>query len=391
MRIRYLKILLIIPLITAVLTSTGCYDIRELDKISIVTGIAVDKADKKDLVELTVQIGKANAIGGGQNDGGGKEEPATQMIDAVDKSISGALDALRQDNSRTLFLHHNQILIFGKSQAEKDISSYLDIFMRDNETRLEVWILIAEGKAKDVLNTKMELEKVSAVGISRMVDNKYDVSKVLGVNLLSFISKLTEKTTSPVAPIIRIVKEEDVTRLSLTGMAVFKGGKMVGELSEEQSIGYAWLLDSLKSEVIPVKTEKGSADLNIISTESKIKPVFDKDGNPKMNADITGSFNIGDLSGFEGMDLKKVLPLLQKGAEDSIKKQIMSCYRTAQKLNADIYGFGAYINKYDAGRWKSMKDKWDQIFPVLQLNLNIKINILDTGKITRSPEMAEGR
>ena len=44
------------------LISSGCYDIVELDTISIVTGVGIDRDEKPDLIRLTVQVGKAEMV-----------------------------------------------------------------------------------------------------------------------------------------------------------------------------------------------------------------------------------------------------------------------------------------------------------------------------------------
>lgn len=384
-------IVTVILVISCAFISSGCYDIVELDQISIATGIAVDK-DQNNSIRLTVQVGKAAAVGGGGEVGGGDPgDKPYQLLDAVNPNVIGAFDDLRQDNSRTLFLHHNQVLIFGKSRAESGIIVDIDAFMRDQQTRMDVYILIADGDAKDILDVEMELEKIPSTGIKRMIENKTKISKAFGVKLLEFVSKLTDKITAPVAPIIKIAEEPDSKRLSLKGLAVFKGDKMVGQLSEYQSKGYVWVVENLKSGSLPVKTGQDSAELNIINVKSEYKPSFDEKGIPKMTVDITGQFAIGQLIGFKGKKLEEVLLQLQKNAADTIKGEILSCFKETQKLNTDIFGFGSHINKYHKQKWKAIEDKWDKIYPSLELSLNIQVDIKDTGKIAISPEMFGGR
>lgn len=380
------RLFILASVIAAILFSSGCYDIRELDRVSIVTGLAVDKAEQPGNIELTIQIGKAGALGGGENVGAPDEKPV-QLIDAVGESVMVALESLRNDNSRILFFQHNQVLIIGEDQARTGIIPYLDTFMRNKESRFEVWVLVSEGNAKDVLETEMELDEVSAVGIAKMIKNHAETSKSLGVRLLDFLSKITERSASAVAPIIKIIKEEDIHRLSLSGLAVFKKGQMTGKLTEDQSIGFSWVMGDLKGGNLSVETEKGSAQLAVMSSSSKLKPVFNKDRLQKMKADITGKFIIAELTGFKNMKIEQVIDLLKKGAADSIKKQVMDCYKKAQQLKSDIYGFGSYIYKYHAGRWKTIEKDWDAVFSNLALEVDIKVDIQDTGKTGKSPEM----
>ncbi|MDD2418211.1 MAG: Ger(x)C family spore germination protein [Oscillospiraceae bacterium] len=391
---KFKKFLFLLMVFILVFTASGCYDIRELDSLYIVTGMAMDKAEQPGLIEVSVQIAKPGALGsggGGDKKGGGGEEKATIIIDSVKRNVIEALEALRHDSSRTLFMHHNQVLIFGREQAEAGILPYLDASMRDQETRLEVMVLVADEKAKDVLNTEIKAEKYSAVGIRRMVDNKRSISKFFGIDLLTLVSKLTEETTSPLLPIIKIVEEEDLTRLSLTGMAVFKKDKMIGKITEYQLRGYSWVMGELKSGYLPVKLKQGSSVMYVKSSKNKLNTIFKPDGKPIMSMEIEGVFSVGELMGFEEMDTKQIVDELKKGAEQAIRKEIMSCFKSVQSMKADIYGFGDYINKHHPKKWKTLKPQWEELFPSLELDLKIKVEIKDTGKILQSLQIEIGR
>lgn len=370
------------------LISSGCYDIVELDTISIVTGVGIDRDEKPGLIRLTVQVGKAETVGGGGETGKEISEKAYLVLDATDRSIVGALDSLRQDNSRTLFLHHNQLIIFGESHAKDGIADDIDALMRYHQSHMNVYMLVAEGNAREVLDTEMELEKIPSVGIDRMIKNKMEISKVYSVSLLELVSKLIDKSSAAAVPIIKSIKEKDLSRLSMQGLAVFKNGRMVGKLSENQTNGYAWMLGEIKSGSLKVNTGKDSAELNISACESKVKAVFDKNGMPKIQVDINGRFIVEQLIGFEGQPLEEVIGLLNKVAADTVKQVVLSCFKQTQRLNADIFGFGSHIHKYHSRKWKALEGRWEQIYPSLELALNIQTEILDTGKISISPKTA---
>ncbi|MDD2361788.1 MAG: hypothetical protein PHH84_02345, partial [Oscillospiraceae bacterium] len=69
-----------------IFTTSGCYDLRELDSIFIVTGVALDKAEQPGLIELSVQIAKSDVVASGKSgnkQGGGGEQKATILLDSV--------------------------------------------------------------------------------------------------------------------------------------------------------------------------------------------------------------------------------------------------------------------------------------------------------------------
>lgn len=384
---RTLGLLLLTALILVL--STGCYDIRELDKISIVTGVAIDKSDKPGSVELTVQVTKADAVAGGKEGGSSNQESPVMQLEATDTNVFGALNRLKSDNSRVLFLHHNQVLILGEPLAQAGIRPYIDSFMRNHESHMNVQILVADGNAGQIMNAEMELEKISSVGIRRMLTNRLQISESLGLSFLTLVSELMEPTSASVAPIIRIVDEQDSKRLSLTGMAVFRSDKMVGELTERQVEGFTWLMGDIKNGSLAFETEQGNAELEIANCSSKFNPVLESDGNLSVTAEIQAVFNIGELKGFEGINLKRTFELVSLEAEKEIKNLILSCFDTTKRLNADIYGLGEYMHRYHPEKWKKLKYRWDEIYPTIRLTPIIKVKIMDTGRIGQSPKFEE--
>jgi len=386
-----LRIIAAAMLILSSALISGCYDIVELDTISIVTGLGIDKADENGKVQLTVQVGKADAVGGGGQEGGEASEKAYQNLDSVDRNIVGALDKLLQDNSRTLFLHHNQVVIFGESHAKEGISDDIDALMRDLHSHLDVFVLISETNTSEIFNVEMELEKIPSVGITRMMRKKTEISEAFGVKMLELISKLSDDPCTAVLPIIKQVKEQDTTRLSIQGLAVIKDDKMVGKLTEDQAKGYAWALGKIKSGYLPVNTDKGTVELSIKPPSREMKVSFDKEGIPKIKIGIKARFIIGQIIGFDGLQLEEIIEMIQKESVNAVKDIIISCFKETQRLNADIFRFGCYLNKHHNKKWKKIKDKWDQIYPNLELELTVETQIIDTGKTSKSPKMVGGR
>lgn len=374
----------------ALLGLSGCYDSRELDTLSFITGVGLDKSEQPGLVSLTVQIGKATTSKAGKN-GGDSSESATVMMDAINPSLLGALETLRRDNSRTLFLQHNQVVIFGEEQAREGIMPYLDAMMRDYETRMEVWMLVAAGSAKDVLDTSLEQEDNTAIGIHRMIQAKNSVDECFNINLLHLVNRIQEKTTAPLIPVIEIIDENPGTRLSLTGMAVFKGDRMVGRLTEREAYGYIWMKGTLKNGMITISTVDGQGVAYITNASARLTPVLRDDGGLTMKVKIKADMSLGEITGYVGMDMRQTIAGLEHGACEEVRMQMMECLRTAQTLSADIYGFGANLRKHHPGIWEKVSGNWDTVFSDMELEPDIELSLKDLGKIGNSLQMQEGQ
>ncbi len=370
--------LLLIPLITS-----GCWDSRELDTLSIVTGVGIDQTQQPDMVDVTVQVGKVNQSSGSK-DNGGSEGSAYLTLKSTKSSIFEAVRSLTHENSRRLFFEHNQVIVFGREQAEKGIQPYLDFFMRDHETRMEVWVLVADEDASTVLSTDSELEKIPAIGLVRLIKNQEATSEAFGVTLLDVASKLNTRTDSMLVPVVKILKQGETSKPSITDMAVFKKDKLVGELTKSEARGYAWTADKISSSILELITPDGKASLEVARSKSKTEPVIRPDGKIEFSVEVRMQGKIGELSGFQDMDIGALTHLLEQLAANRIKKEVLEAFTKAQQLNSDIFGLGEAIHRKHPKYWETIEDKWDEIFPTVQLKVEAEVKLRGTGKILKA-------
>lgn len=367
---------------------SGCWDRRELDSLSFVTGIGIDEAKNPNLIDITIQAGRT-----------GQSKPAKQEGQmngsaylTMKKTGDNIFDTMREfthENSRRLFFEHNQVIIFGKKQAEKGVKPYLDFFMRDHETRMDVWILVSDGTANDILSTDSQLEKIPSLGLTRLIQNQSATSESVGVDLLDFVSKLESKTTAPVASLVKLENDEGSPKVSLSGLAIFRKDLLVGELNPSETRGYLWTMNNVKSGIIDIKTEAGKSCLEISHSKSKIDPVIDQNGKITISLKIQEEGAVGELSGYKDMKVDQITSLLEKEGSNHIKNEVLSCLRKAQWLNADIYGFGEAVHRKYPKEWASLEAKWDQIFPTIKMNVEVQTQLTDTGKISKLMDSEE--
>ena len=119
------------------------------------------------------------------------------------------------------------------------IRPLLDMFLRYHETRLEVWVIISECPAKDILQIKLVQEPVTASALSLMMQDQSSISPKLAVNMLNVTSDLLDASTALVAPIVGSKNEFGVDKVVIDGSAVIVSDKMVGRLDEDETLGYA--------------------------------------------------------------------------------------------------------------------------------------------------------
>jgi spore germination protein KC len=371
--------------ITIILFTNGCWNYRELNQLAVVAGTGIDPGKKPGTVQLTVQLFKPGAVqsgggGGGTGGGSGPQQLPYTVISRSGKTIFDATRNFLAETDRRLYWPHNQVIIIGEEQAGKGVRLVLDYFARNNEPRPTIWILVAEEKAKEVLNAPGNLEKIPAMEISQLIQAQPAASKNVMINLQDFVGRLLSKTTAPVTTLIKTNESGGKRKLTLSGTAVFKADRMVGKLDGRETRGLLWVLGKVKRGVIVVKAPGGKVGLEITRSRTKVKPVL-AGGKLKIKISIMEEGNLDCQMSPKELTKPEMLKSLARRETAVIRGEIDAALAKAKELKADIFGFGDMIHRSNPKAWRQMKKKWDQIFPRLQVEMDIRCVIHGVGLI----------
>jgi spore germination protein KC len=363
-------------LLTVILFTGGCWSYHELSQLAVVAGTAIDRGKNPGTVQLTLQIFKPSAAqsGGG---GGGQQQPFI-IKSRTGKTVFDAAQNFLAETDRKLYWPHDQVIILGNEQARHGVRLVLDYFVRNNEPRPTIWILVAEEKAGAILNAPGDLEKVSAMEISQLVQAQASSSKNVMINLQDFVGRLLSKTVAPIATLIKINETGGKKRLSLTGTAVFKGDRLVGALDGRQTRGLLWVQGKVKGGAIIINVPGGKAGVAIGRSRTKVKPVLLK-GKFRIKISIHEEGNLDCQMSSEELTKPDKLKSLARRETSVIKNEINAALDKAKEFNADIFGFSEVIHKSYPKEWRTMKKQWDQIFPQLQVDVDVNCVIHGVG------------
>lgn len=376
------KIIICILLIASL---SGCWNRRELDTLAIVMGVGIDKPQEPGKVQITAQVVKPGEIKSPKKEGGGGSgaEAFWNIVGTGDTVFSTIRD-LTNKSSRKLFFPHNQVMILGRNIAEEGVQKYTDFLTRDPETRPNVWVLVSQGTANEILGVKSELEKVPANNIAKLVEGQAAAtSQSIAVKLRDFVDRLTSKTTAPIAPFIEISVEGDKKSVAISGTAVFKKDKLAGKMDKIEGRGLLWVLGEVKSGIIEIKSPSNDRiSLEIIRASGKMVPEI-KNSRISMKITINEEGNIGEETGTENLSLPAVIASLEKEKSEVIRSEIMAAVKKAQELDADVFGFGDAVHQKYPKQWKELESKWDEIFPDIEVEVNVEAKLRLMGKTNR--------
>lgn len=386
---RWKRAALVLLLVTLATVLTGCWDNKELVELFILTGMSIDVADNPGQITVTAQV--ANLEGGGISSGSSGSEGGDTVIilQRTGDSLMRAITLINRDSNHRLLLQHNQVRLFGIELAKQGFVQHLDMIMRDQQARLEVPMVVVDGRAEEALTAKLAQEPNSGIYLRGMFDELADTSVKYRVRLLDFVQSILDDAAAPVLPIVRVTGEGDKQEIQLDGMAIFQDGKMTGRLSNDEIMGYIWSFGDVKMCSVEIVDGSNRAVLRISELNCKREITLRQDGGVRVSLTIHSALGIGELYGFEDMKPAELMKHLENLAQEKIENTILDCFAIAQGMNADIFEFCTMMYKKYPKQWAEMKDRWAEVFSDIDLQVRVKASIPATGQIIQSLEMEE--
>jgi spore germination protein KC len=399
-----MKLLCVVVVMAPVLT--GCWDRLELEERAVILGIAVDEAvtqsdkteDKvthlkhgihkpqKKKIQVTVQVAVPGRIPlGGSSDtssgGKGRSKPIW-VLTAQGYTIDDALMVMQQELADQMFFGHLRVIVISEKIARKGVQNLNDYFRRSPEVRRLAWMVVSQGKAAELMKASPQLARVPPLYLIAMMDNAVKMGKLPNDFLGIFWSADSSRGKEPYLPYVDLKKTGQV---GISGLAYFKGDKMVGTTKPLQ-IGLYMAATGTKAggynsfEILP-----NSSDTFMFKATNRttITKVSMKNGRPLIQLRLQVEGNIEEKSTeITKVNKHKTILQLQDELSKSSEGAIKDLIKKMQKDGSDIFGFGEYIRAKQPEYWnREIKNKtnWQEQFKDLSVEVNMKIKIRRVG------------
>lgn len=393
--------LLFLPLFCTLLN--GCWDDRELSELGIASGSAYDWEDNQWKATYQIINPSSGASGMGGGGGGSSSSPPFLTFTVKGKTIIEAIQRTNLTSVRELFTSHSRISILGESVARKGINQIIDLFLRKQDARDTVYVFIATGNAGNILDQLMQLTKNQGAGIQLMIEQE---SKLLSyypsVRMFELAMALSSESGSAVIPEILLTGKDIMdetsetgrtdlpSRLALGRLAVLKGDKMVGWLSQKQAFGLTFLTSKIRMANIsfathPQTSDKIDGSFILQKSATTIHPIWAKD-HYIMDVNIKGSGAISEIGSVMDLNDRASISQMEKSIENYVLELVENSWQAVKQLNTDVTGFAVKIHRSDRKRWKQIKkDKsWDTVFQEIEIRPHVSIKIERMGLSNKS-------
>ncbi|MGG3467823.1 Ger(x)C family spore germination protein [Neobacillus pocheonensis] len=363
-----------------VLLLTGCWDRNEINDYAFWIGSALDLSDSGKL-EKSAQI----AIPAEMNiskGGGGKGQRANIVVTATGSSILDLEQKIQDKLPRKVFLGHRRAIFIGEKMARKGLTDVMDQFTRNTDTRMRTDIFVVDnGKGKDVININSPFNPFSA--IAAVDQDRF--SRLGDTALRDVLLDVGRDGIRPTMPMIKISpknKQEKHESFDVKSVAIFnKNLQMVGKVSERASLELFWIKGTLKNRFVTEETGQGSISMYESNLKRYVHTEF-KNNKLKAHLKLVGTARLLENNTDIDLSVSAERIRLERKINEIKERQVEATIKKIQhKYGQDVFGFGEEFHREHPYYWKKIRNKWDQIFPTLEVSVDVKLKIQSTGDI----------
>lgn len=353
---------------------SGCWNYHEINQVTLVAGMAVDKlSDGRFLLTLEW----VDPAGGKE----GKTEP--KIMHSEGATVFDAVRNAIKTTGKKLYFSHTKLVVISQGIAKTGITPVLDWVTRDAEPRLELYIAISKEKtASEILDSAEEPSKsIKSYEIANILKTQSSVAKSTNIPVYRLINAMSTEGVSATIPVIGISKTDDKKNLDISGSAILKGDKYVGMLNEDETKYLLFLRNRIHNPLLieMVNSKMPNVSLEVFNSKTKVTPKY-ADEKLAINIKINTEAAISEI--YNGVDFvdENNRAILKKESEEHLENDLSKLIKKVQKdYGTDIFGFAALTKANLPSLWKSIGKNWEQVFRTLDVNVVSDIKIRNEG------------
>jgi len=369
------RLVLVIIILSTVFTA-GCWDMVEINNRVFPYSIGYDLNNSEDeRYIITLRHPNINALG--------KNPSSDVKAYVVSTTANNGFDAIHKLTTKMqqpIYLKHLKVVVLAEEVAKQDklIREIADGISRDFIINKNVQMVVVKEGAKSLLETTLKSNRQEMVEglLNSLLINQQESTLFTPITLGNFVEDI-DISNSAIMPVASPGNEEII----ISGGAIFKDYKLIGYLDPMENRAIAYLNNLVNSDGID--TEYKGADLSLLITSAKSKKaLISEDENIKIRFDIELEGHIHEFILDKDMkiDSKEILEDMQNHVAKEIKQELEKTIEKVQKeYKADVIFIGDYIRKFHPKVWNKIKDNWEEIYPEIEIEVDVKMFIRRRG------------
>ncbi len=339
---------------------TGCVSTEVIDEVPVVFIAGYDKGTD-DQIKGTISLQRFKP----------NQEVETRTFQAEARTAKGLRNHL-SGVPKPITIGKMAVILFGEEEAEHGVLRVLDSFLRDPASGRLTYVGVVEGSAGDLI--KEEFQYLQGIGpfLQILIRQSIEYGNMPQNNLHLFDYKYYGKGMDPYMPLLKKTKNE----IEITGLALFKGEKMVGKLDLEEMFMFALINKKHKSGLFEISlSDQNYVSLHQVKSDVTYK-IRNGNTSPKVQIELDIKANIAQYTG-DKLD-ERIKNKIAKEFEEKIEKDSQKLMKKFQDLKIDPLALGdrarSQTRQFDFSNWKNH-------YPDLNISVKADVAILESGII----------
>lgn len=382
---------------------SGCWDRIELEQRGFVIGVAIDEGANSADPELkgsaqtfkvTFQVVIPAGLKQMGQQGGTLSGKSYFNVSFEGKSMQAIIAKMSTQTSRMPFFEHLKLIVVSEKVAKTKygFANVLDFFLRNNDARRNVSIMIAKGDASKVFEITPEGEKGPVMFIHSISKHKQSISMVAETRIGDIHEYLLKNESFDLEKVTAVNKD-----VSLIGAAVMDANKnnLVGFLNERETQGLNLIKPKINGGALEVKMGDSLVVFEIERIERKIQADTTELKPIRFHIHVSIEGRISEA--FERIDFLEQDPIeeIQKKIKDEVERIIhKTIWKTQNEYKKDVLGMGAYLKRNKPKVWNKVKNNWDtelNYFSKSEISVTSTVKIRRIGSVNKTEKRNDGQ
>lgn len=347
---KLLTIIIIIPLIFC-----SCQESEQIDELSFVKLLAIDKSEEGFILTAGIQIPSSKE----------DEKMESNVLSVKCQTISQGLNLLESTTEKKIFYGQVDCVLLGEELAKSGIIDTVDYLVRSDELRFDIPVVVVENNtAHAIVESSKDNETHISERIVKKLESNYSSSSSGIVEISTLVEMLEDPFRSAYLPYIRKGEKDE---FSVEGYCIFDNDKLIAFADETQSLGINFLNSTVKNCLFIATIDDNLISLKVSGFKSNIKlkdSIFDIKINFKSeivqaDADIT----VFDTS------LNQKITEYQNNWAKNIVDETMAFLK---QHSVDVASFGDTFHNKSPKEAEKYIDNWSTVFPQITYTVSIK-------------------
>jgi Ger(x)C family germination protein len=288
------------------------------------------------------------------------------------KGIAQALQQLQLRDEQSHFIGQCKVIVLGEDLCRNGIFHQLAPLTRPPILPPTAFLVSAKGAAKAILNLQFEGSEANRLKILHYLC-KQDVPF-----RLTRLWELNQAVLDPLKdPLLPLSEPQNDNSLLLKGLALFKGDRMIGELSMDESILLAIAGNFLKTAVLTISLKKTKfATFKIHDYGSRIEGDY-RGNRPNFLFRIKLNLILREQSLYPLPLACGELFQLTRKTKKTLEQRFQYLFAKLQRLKTDPLALGERLRIQQPKHFRF--NRWKQEYPNASFKVDLRLKIVKTG------------